>query len=385
MDKIRALILSGGGGRGAFHAGVYKYLMETRKQSVDSSHTAAWDPQVVVGTSIGAVNGAAIAQGMSADELVSVWESLEEKDIQGLPPGMRGLARWFARKAFGAIMDANLPQVLPQDATSPMPKEFWPPLPMVSTWWGEKFIGRWINLLDTGPLRKTLHTRFKFDPEKLSESKKALLIAATNVQTGERMIFSNRAIQRRDTGEARRDVSTGITVDRILASCSIPLVYPWTFDPQTNAFYWDGALVANTPIGVALDVMKDVPMDVPAEIVVVLMTPWWGVADPAPHTARKLPESFGDAITWTLDWMLLSSFRESLKLINTFNDLAARERAEGSGPYKYREVKVLIAAPDDFLPVERIIDYDGDVSAMLVEKGYAAAKNLFEKSFPTLE
>ena len=382
MDRIRALVLSGGGGRGAFHAGVYKYLMQPGKQGVDSSHATAWDPQVVVGTSIGAVNGAAIAQGMPADELVSVWESLEEKDIQGLPPGMRGLARWFARKAFGAIMNANLPQVLPQDATSPTPKEFWPPLPITSKWWGERLVGHWINLLDTGPLRKTLHTRFKFDLEKLSSSEKALLIAATNVQTGERMIFSNRVIQRRDKDEVRQDVTTGITADRILASCSIPLVYPWTFDPETNAYYWDGALVANTPIGVALDVMRDVPMDVPAEIVVVLMTPWWRSNDPTPHTARTLPNSFGDAITWTLDWMLLSSFRERLKLIQTFNELAVRERDEGKGPYKYREVKVIIAAPDDFLPAERIIDYDGVVSAMLIREGYNAARQAFERSFP---
>lgn len=384
MDKIRALVLSGGGGRGAFHAGVYKYLMEANKPGVDDSHADEWDPQVVVGTSIGAVNGAAIAQGMSANELEDVWKSLEEKDIQGLPPGMRGFARWVAHKAFGVIMDANLPQVQPQDATSPVPKDFWSPLPIFSKWWGERLIGRWINLLDTGPLRKTLHTRFNFDPEKLSKSEKALLIAATNVQTGERMMFSNREIVRRDTGEARRDVTTGITADRILASCSIPLVYPWTFDTQTNAFYWDGALVANTPIGVALDAMRDVPIDVPAEIVVVLMTPWWGGNDPVPRTARKLPNSFGDAITWTLDWMLLSSFRERLKLIQMFNELAVRERIDGKGPYKYREIKVIIAAPEDFLPVERIIDYDGDVSAMLIREGYNAAQKVFAKSFPKL-
>ncbi len=382
MDKIRALVLSGGGGRGAFHAGVYKYLMDANKPGVDPDHTGAWDPQVVVGTSIGAVNGAAIAPGMSALELEQVWKSLEEKDIQGLPPGMRGLARWFARKAFNAIMDANLPQVPPQEATSPKPKEFWPPLPIFSNWWGEQFIGKWINLLDTGPLRKTLHTRFKFDPEKLSKSEKALLIAATNVQTGERMMFSNYKITNRHTGQARPDVITGITADRILASCSIPLVYPWTFDAETNAFYWDGALVANTPIGVALDVMRDVPTDIPAEIVVVLMTPWWESNDPIPRSARKLPNSFGDAITWTLDWMLLSSFRERMKLIQTFNALAAREREEGKGPYKYREVKVIIAAPDDFLPVERIIDYDGNVSEMLIGLGYDAAQKVFQRLFP---
>jgi NTE family protein len=381
METIRALVLSGGGGRGAFHAGVYKYLMEANKPNVDSFHAQEWEPQVVVGTSIGAVNGAAIAQGMSADELVEVWKSLEETDIQGLPPGMRGFARWLTRKIFGAIMDAHLPQVPPQEATSPIPKDFWEPLPVFSRWWGERFIGRWINLLDTGPLRKTLHTRFKFDEEKLSASAKALLIAATNVQTGERIMFSNREIHRRDTGETRRDVVLGISADRILASCSIPLVYPWTFDPETNAFYWDGALVANTPIGVALDAMRDVPIDVPAEIVVALMTPWWESNDNMPHAARRMPESFGDAITWTLDWMLLSSFRERLRLIRTYNELAVRERIEGKPPYKYREVRVVIAAPEDFLPAERIIDYDGDVSANLIKQGYEAAQKAFEKTF----
>ena len=213
MDTIRALVLSGGGGRGAFHAGVYQYLMEANKTNVDASHSKAWDPHVIVGTSIGAVNGAAIAQGMSADELADVWKSLEEADIQGLPPGMRGFARWIARKIFGVIMDAKLPQVPPQEATSPIPKEFWPPLPVFSKWWGERLIGRWINLLDTGPLRKTLHARFKFDAEKLSASEKALLISATNVQTGERVMFSNREIHHRETGETRRDVVMGISAD----------------------------------------------------------------------------------------------------------------------------------------------------------------------------
>src|SRR5688572_21642827 len=113
-DPIRSLILSGGGGRGAFHAGVYKYLMQKEKRNLDLEHAGSWDPHIIVGTSIGAVNGAAIAQGMSADQLVEVWKSLEEKDIQGLPPGMRGLARWAARTIFGEVLDARIPQVEPK-------------------------------------------------------------------------------------------------------------------------------------------------------------------------------------------------------------------------------------------------------------------------------
>ena len=383
-DIVRALILSGGGGRGAFHAGVYKYLMKNHKVNVDSSHAGAWEPQIIVGTSIGAVNGAAIAQGMSADHLVEVWKSLEEKDIQGLPPGMRGIARWTARAIFKELMDAKLPQVRPEEATSPVPREFWPPLPLLPRWIAERLIGYWINLLDTGPLRKTLLTRFGLEEEKLATSEKALLIAATKVRTGERVLFSNQEVIDQKRGEPRRDVFTGITVERILASCSIPLVYPWTFDEETDAYYWDGALVANTPLGAAIDMMGE-DAGTPAEVVVVMMTPWWESGDLAPAKTDSEPKSFGDAITWMLDWMLLASFRENLKMIRAFNDLAARERQESSPPYRYRLVTPVIVSPLEFLQVERIIDYDGVVSARLIEEGYKAAKTAFEKAFPDMQ
>jgi NTE family protein len=380
-EPVRALILSGGGGRGAFHAGVYKYLMKNHKFNVDSSHEGAWEPQIIVGTSIGAVNGAAIAQGMPADQLVNVWKSLEEKDIQGLPPGMRGIARWAARAIFEEVMDESLPQIEPKEATSPIPKEYWPPLPLLPRWIAERLVGHWINLLDTGPLRKTLFTRFGLDEEKLAASEKSLLIAATKVRTGERVLFSNRNVMDYKRGEMRNDVFPGITADRILASCSIPLVYPWTFDPGTDAFYWDGALVANTPLGASIDMMGEDP-SIPAEVVVVIMTPWWESGDPVPEKADREPKSFGDAITWMLDWMLLSSFRENLKMIRAFNEMAIRERTEGNPPYKYRMVTPIIVSPMEFLRAERIIDYDGDVSAQLIDEGFKAAKYAFEKTFP---
>lgn len=378
---IRALILSGGGGRGAFHAGVYKYLMQKDKENLNSDHASVWEPQIIVGTSIGAVNGAAIAQGMPADQLVEVWKSLEEHDIQGLPPGMRGIARWAARTIFGELMDAKLPQITPKEATSPIPKEYWPPLPLLPNWLAERLVGHWINLLDTGPLRKTLFTRFGLDEDRLASSEKSLLIAATKVRTGERIMFSNRDVMDHKRGEPRRDVFTGITADRILASCSIPLVYPWTFDVGTESFYWDGALVANTPLGAAIDMMGE-DASVPAEVVVVMMTPWWESGDPAPEKAEAEPQSFGDAITWMLDWMLLSSFRENLKMIRAFNELAKREREESQPPYRYRLVNPIIVSPLDFLRAERIIDYDGDVSAKLIDEGYKAAQHAFEKAFP---
>jgi predicted acylesterase/phospholipase RssA len=248
-------------------------------------------------------------------------------------------------------------------------------------WLGDRLVGRWINLLDTGPLRNTLLTRMKFSPEAVAASPKTLLIAATNVQTGERVMFSNRPIYKRENGELRADIRPGINVERILASCSIPLVYPWTFDAETNAYYWDGAVVANTPLGSAFDAFGDAPVETPAEVVVVLMTPWWADAASAPASSRQMPASFGDAITWALDWVLLASFRERLRLIDAYNRMAEHERATSNGPYQYRQVKVVIVAPENFLPAERIIDYDPNVSRGLMKMGYIAAEKAFKQQF----
>jgi hypothetical protein len=62
--------------------------------------------------------------------------------------------------------------------------------------------------------------------------------------------------------------------------------------------------------------------------------------------------------------------------------MALRERKENDPSYRYRHVMPIIVSPLEFLRVERIIDYDGDVSAILIEEGFKAAKYAFEKAFP---
>ncbi len=67
----KALVLSGGGGRGAYHVGVLRFLEEHE-----------WYPDIVVGTSIGAVNGAAIASGHTSHSLWALWKRLKTDDVQ---------------------------------------------------------------------------------------------------------------------------------------------------------------------------------------------------------------------------------------------------------------------------------------------------------------
>jgi len=376
---IRVLVLSGGGGRGAFHAGVYKYLCQAQKVGIDDEHQGAWKPDIVVGTSIGAVNGAAIAQGISAESLEQFWLSLREYDVQGLPPNMNPFARtlmnWMLKRSIGV----KLPQVQKGVSMSPTAEESWPPIPGVPSWVADRLIGRWSNLLDTGPLYQTLKHRLGLDESKLNASQTTLLINATNIRTGEGVIFCNHELRQRETGFLRPDMRHGITLKRVLASCSIPLVYPWTKDDD-GELYWDGALVANTPLGAAFDAVRDRPIDEPMEVVVVLLNPWWVSSDLELPERLDLPQDFTEAATWALDWTMLASFRVSLKMLYAFNKMAKRELEMGQ-TQSYRFVTPLMVAPKEFLPVTRIIDYDEPASRQLIDVGYRSAEAAFMAAF----
>ncbi|MDM8555537.1 patatin-like phospholipase family protein [Desulfococcaceae bacterium HSG7] len=66
----RALILCGGGSRGAFQAGVLKYLDEK-----------GWRPDLICGASAGAINAVAIGSGMTPDKIITLWKRFDRRKI----------------------------------------------------------------------------------------------------------------------------------------------------------------------------------------------------------------------------------------------------------------------------------------------------------------
>jgi NTE family protein len=309
-DPKRALVLSGGGGRGAYHVGVLRFLEEHE-----------WYPDVVVGTSIGAVNGAAIASGHNANSLWALWRRLRTKDVQ---------------------------------------KPNWNPFTAVS-------------LLDTAPLRNTLLNNGWVDFDRINDPEKAavhLRITATEITTGQLHIFSNSLKNKTD-----------ITIKHILSSCSIPLIYPHTNLDET--LYWDGAVVANTPLSAAIAAGAE-------DIIVAVMTPLPGSRRSTPEPPTNLYE----AASMTLEWALLASFQADMKMFDLINSLAAIRdefnRLQADYPdivnqymqdmnnfvganirqdYKHLEMP-LIAAPEHFIPVEQIVSYTKEWHEKLYQMGY---------------
>ena len=183
MAISRALVLSGGGGRGAYQAGVWAWLEEQQ-----------WKPDLVCGSSVGAINGAAIAGGMSSERIRDLWHSIEQ------------------RKVFRSRLWRNLVHSVLQPFG---------------------FASGMTPIADTTPLRNLLEQQL--DLRAVHESDMELLVSAVRVQDARVRYFEGRQL----------------AIEHIMASSAIPIVFPW--EMIEGEAYWDGGLAVNTPLLPAIE------------------------------------------------------------------------------------------------------------------------------------
>ncbi len=79
---MKALVLSGGGSRGAYQAGCWRAIDET-----------GWRPDAIYGTSVGAVNGLMICMG-TVDEMQAWWEGLQQRHVLKMRSNVFNVGRW---------------------------------------------------------------------------------------------------------------------------------------------------------------------------------------------------------------------------------------------------------------------------------------------------
>lgn len=200
------LVLQGGGALGAYQAGVYEAL-----------HEAGIEPDWVIGTSIGAINGAIIAGNpphARVDSLQRFWRRVETQ----LPP-----APW---RAWGLPDNtfANL-QVVAQGVPglfAPNPAALWGA-------YAEVGLDR-ASYYSTERLRDTLAELVDFG--RLDAGATRLTVGAVAVRGGEMRYFDSRR-------EALR-------IEHIMASGALPPAFPAV--RIEGEPYWDGGVYSNTPI-----------------------------------------------------------------------------------------------------------------------------------------
>lgn len=316
------LVLSGGGARGPFQVGVYERLLRDERFGDG--------PSVLSGTSAGALNAAMISAGLSPQEMLDFWFGLADD------PPIRASTTLF-ESGFVSIVRTlgeellRLPFRLPGDLVryGQRARLYWPPRPgslaalaldyaLTSRF---DLINRFLEGIDEPFLVDTHRMR-----ERLIE-----LFGGPTVPAGKRLAINavdinTRQVVRYVTGPvpavpaSEYVVVPAITVDMLMASASIPLL----FNPISigSHLLWDGGLLVNTPLAPAVALGAE-------RIVTVLVTEGQDAPEELPH--------FGRALERTLDAFLENAYNVDRMLLLDRNRLA---QFEGS---PYREVQLLEA------------------------------------------
>src|SRR5213076_3449937 len=181
------LVLQGGGALGAYQVGVYQAL-----------HEAGVEPDWVIGTSIGAVNGAIIAGNETKKRLPRLHEFWDKVRLGGWVEPMAGpwANHWYANLStyIGGIPGFFMPRAIPWGG-------MYAPLGVYSSSWYR-----------TEPLHATLAPLIDF--ELLKAKRTRLTVGAVNVKSGELRYFDN-----------TRDPQP-LTLEHVMASGALPPAFP---------------------------------------------------------------------------------------------------------------------------------------------------------------
>jgi NTE family protein len=192
------LVLQGGGALGAYQAGVFEALSN-----------AGIEPDWVIGTSIGAINGALIAGNTPSQrvpQLRAFWQGLGDASAGGnWATVLQGIPSFFRpRPTAWAVPLANIGL----DEAS---------------------------YYSTEPLKRSLESLM--DMKILAQANMRLTVGAVSVRSGALKYFDSRDVPLR--------------IDHVMASAALPPAFPAVrIDGEP---YWDGGVYSNTPIEAVFD------------------------------------------------------------------------------------------------------------------------------------
>jgi NTE family protein len=225
-----AVVLSGGGARGAYEAGVLYYLMEKLPAHLGKPVRF----QIISGTSVGAIHACFLASRAgepgALETLLGIWRSFEigkafrvsGRDLLAVP------AKLLGSKARSAPVEAD-------DPRAPI---------------------RIPGLFDVSEIERLILERIPWNriPKNIEAGTvESVAIAATQIKTGHTIIFVENRSGRIDLWAHDPfviAVSARLRAEHALASAAIPFFFPVI--RVDGAFYCDGSLRLNTPLSPAL-------------------------------------------------------------------------------------------------------------------------------------
>lgn len=290
------LVLQGGGALGAYQAGVYQALHE---------HNLV--PDWIVGTSIGAINGALIAGNEPDRRLQQVrafWDRVSHPD--GMDMNLVG----------DRMRKANIWLNTVDSVVRGVPGFFAPRL-FSGFPFGVEVPPEQASFYDTSPLAGTLKELVDFDYLN-EQAGMRLTVSAVNVGSGELAHFDS--------------VNGGLCPDHIRASGSLPPGFaPVRIDGQ---LYWDGGLYSNTPL-------ESVLSELPSGNTLCFMVDLWSAEGPEPVTMDQVSTRQKDVMYASRSRRHIDDYAATHTMQRKLRELYARLPAESRSKQDERELLAL--------------------------------------------
>ncbi|HKX45086.1 MAG TPA: patatin-like phospholipase family protein [Planctomycetota bacterium] len=225
----RAVVLSGGGARGAYEAGALRFILD------DLPHRIGRTPHfdIICGTSVGAIHACFVAATAEQKEgrgprLVNIWKDLQvdevfrftTRDLFSMPRKLLGV-RHVAKQ----LREGRRPD-------------------------------RLFGLLDTGPLEQLVLQAIPWEGIRRNVQSglvEAVCVAATQLATGRAVVFCEKHGEDLPPPMADDNIRLQpirLTPVHALASAAIPLLFPSV--RVGSRYYADGGLRLNTPLAPAI-------------------------------------------------------------------------------------------------------------------------------------
>lgn len=306
--KNWALVLTGGGARGAYQAGVLKYIGE----QIPEAHF-----ETLVGSSAGAINVAGLASNagnlrIGGPRVAELWSQLEMRQV------FRTDVFSLSKIALQWMVSLGLGGVSGRPAAH--------------------------SLVDSSPLRRLMEELYQ--PQVVRNALETgqlrnVVVSATEAHSGCLVSFLQTKEGKTWERSRRRAELTDIRVDHILASAAIPLLFPSVL--VNNRQYVDGCMRSTTPLSPATRLGATKILSIGVRQYYMKETGNYFRAPDRPEP-RPSPAQLGALVLNSLFNEALDADAEHLERLNALVGDAANAHSHGM-----RKVDVLVLRPSEDL------------------------------------
>ncbi len=280
-DHKTALVLPGGGARGAFQVGVLKALAELMPKGSPNPFA------VISGTSAGAINSVVLASKarrfrVAVAELDRVWGNFRSEQVfrTGNLTMLKSSLHWLAAIVLGGFL-----------------------------------VGTPKSLLDNAPLRALLSRNIRFPRIQDSIAKghiDAVAVTAASYASARSTSFFQAAPGRGGWSRTRRvGVRGDLHLDHLMASIAVPMIFPPV--RLDGGYFGDGAMRQATPLSPAIHLGAD-------RILVVGIRDETADKVPGPNKLQRAP-SFAQIAGYMLDTLFMDGLYSDIERMTRINQL----------------------------------------------------------------